>query len=122
MSLRDALNEIHTSVRARFSLDDACPYHFERVRAWQEPEFLDGVIVGGQDDFTLACRKLCRREGIDSRLVHCVTEFGTEHCVLEATGWVFDCYRETITPAHSLPYTWLALSGYSADEQWVWLR
>jgi len=122
MSLRDTLNEIHAEVRARFSFDNTCPYHFARVESWQEPEFLDGVIVGGADDFALACRKVCRRSGIDSRLVHCTDETGAEHCVLAVLGWVFDCRCDHIIPAQSEPYAWLALSDYQPGGEWGWLN
>lgn len=92
---------------------------------WDFPEALyDGTspVVGDCDDFAIACRKLIRDAGMDSRLVFCQVETGEYHLVCECHGWILDNrYPSGVIP-NSHPffngYKWLRISGYEPGDPW----
>ena len=79
-------------------------------------------IVGDCEDFALACRKLCRDIGIQTRLVVCLTEDNEGHCVLEAlNGYILDNRQRDVVTQDWLAdkgYTWVAISGYESGDDW----
>lgn len=76
--------------------------------------------VGGDcEDFALACRKLVRAAGLESRLVICQIETGEVHCVLYVEDqYVMDNRWRYVPEMHQLPYVWLAASGLEAGDPW----
>lgn len=120
MDTIDKLKEIQGDVFRRFE------YKYDHVQYDQEEkwvmptEHFDGTtsIVGDCEDFALACRKLCRDAGIETRLVVCLTETGEGHCVLECNGWILDNRHRRVRSRDDLDYQWLAISGYDAGDDW----
>lgn len=84
---------------------------------WVTPD-IERPVVGDCEDFALACRQLCRKEGIPTRLVLCLTEDGGGHCVLECDGWILDNRHTTVKNRSKLKYKWLTISGYEAGDPW----
>lgn len=117
MSLWHQLSEIYADVSQRFTYQSDL-LTFGRVEHWAEPEFLDGTIIGDCEDFTLACRKMCRAQGIPTRLVFCQIDTGEYHIVLESGGWILDNRQNRVVNRDALDYQWLSISGYEAGDAW----
>lgn len=120
----DLLDKIHSTVFSNFKYKTDLE-QFGVEEKWLMPDALyDGTttVVGDCEDFALACRKLCRDNGIDnSRLVVCLTEDGEGHCVLEVNGWILDNRRRRVVTRDRLGsegYKWLAVSGYNPGDDW----
>jgi predicted transglutaminase-like cysteine proteinase len=105
------LREIHSKVLNGFT------YKRESFDSWCIPHKPEEA-TGDCEDFALACRMLCRKAGIESRLVTCWTETGGYHCVLESGGWVLDNRHTTLTTKDNLPYRWDRISGFNAGDPW----
>lgn len=121
--LYDNLAQIHRKVFNKFKYKyDSKQYGMDEYWVMPESDF-DGStpIVGDCEDFALACRKLCRDAGIDSRLVFCYVE-GEGHCVLEVDGWILDNRMRKVRTNDSLTadegYDFIAVSGYNSGDPW----
>ena len=119
----DKLKEIHSKVFRKFQYEfDKDQY--KEVEKWVMPmESFDGStkIVGDCEDFALACRKLCRDAGLQTRLVVCYTETDEGHCVLECDGWILDNRYPKVISRDKLEergYRWIAISGFTPGEDW----
>jgi predicted transglutaminase-like cysteine proteinase len=110
------LNSIHASVKGGFEYRTDLEQYAD-VEHWVIPDDVENV-TGDCEDFALACRKLCRREGIPSRLVHCLTETGEGHLVLECAGYILDNRYDWVKTNTSLDYQWIKISGYEAGDDW----
>jgi predicted transglutaminase-like cysteine proteinase len=110
------LSGIHASVKGGFGYRTDLE-QYNDVEHWVIPDDVENV-TGDCEDFALACRKVCRREGIPSRLVYCLTETGEAHLVLECAGYILDNRYDCIKTNTSLDYQWLKISGYKAGEDW----
>jgi predicted transglutaminase-like cysteine proteinase len=126
--LKETLRSIHNTVFHNFEYKTDLE-QYQTLEKWvAPPEYYNGTrtIVGDCEDFALACRMLCRAEGIDnSRLVVCNTEIGEGHCVLEVEGWVLDNrMRQVVTrdELSRLGYKWVAISGYNPKDKWFRLK
>lgn len=88
---------------------------------WPSPDELPekGKYIGDCDDFALMCRKLCRKKNLPSRLVHCVTDNGSHHLVLECQGYILDNLQDSPLHYKNLNYRWVKMSGYEPDEPWT---
>lgn len=77
-------------------------------------------LVGDCDDFALACRYRCREEGIETRLVYCLTETGEGHLVLADAeyGFIVDNRNQWVVPRDQVNYTWLSASGLNQGDPW----
>lgn len=121
MEKLEILKTIHRDVFEKFEYEYDKDQYGENEK-WVMPEgTFDGTtsIVGDCEDFALACRKLCRDNGIDdTRLVACLTEDGEGHCVLECEGWILDNRFRAVKSRDDIPYTWLAISGYHPGDDW----
>ena len=120
MTDKKILNKIFNLVKKNFTYDyDSSVYGVDEK--WSVPdETYDGTskFKGDCEDFALACRKLCRDEGLDTRLVVCNTKAGL-HCVLECEGWILDCSSDSVLNRDSYhDYKWLYISGYQPGDRW----
>ena len=123
---RDMLDDIHAKVRDVFVYvsDDK---NYLKLEWWvqKDVEALDGgalslrgTLKGDCEDFALACRLLCRRAGIKTRLVYC-TVWGEGHLVLAAEGWVLDNRMNGVVDRDYLDnYEWVSVSGYEKGDPW----
>lgn len=87
---------------------------------WVMPSSQSLTMVGDCEDFALACRKLCRAENIQTRLVVCTVD-GVGHCVLEASGWILDCNYDEAKSRDELEkqgYVWYYISGFNPRDDW----
>jgi predicted transglutaminase-like cysteine proteinase len=113
------LKRIHRKVLDRFTYKTDLEQYGENEK-WVMPDSIR--VVGDCEDFALACRRLCREEGINnSRLVVCTVETGEGHCVLEVDGWILDNRCQRVVSRDFLEnkgYKWLAISGYSPGDDW----
>ena len=90
---------------------------YGQAEKWVIPaEF--GKFKGDCEDWSLACRVLCRKYGIPSRLALCLVETGEMHCVLECGGMILDNRMSEVKAMADLPYKWLAFSGYEPGDDW----
>lgn len=119
----EQVDEIHSQVFRNFTyMLDKKQYGLEEK--WVVPsQAYDGTqdIVGDCEDFALACRKLCRDQGIPSRLVICKVETGEGHCVLEVAGWILDNRCRGVISRDRLEkrgYEWMLISGYEPGDPW----
>jgi predicted transglutaminase-like cysteine proteinase len=121
--LLDTLDKIHRKVFRRFTYKlDEKQYGMDEYWVMPDADY-DGSsrIVGDCEDFALACRKLVRDAGLDSRLVFCYTEEGEGHAVLEVEGWILDNRYEQVVSNDWLTdegYEFVAVSGYESGEPW----
>lgn len=84
---------------------------------WVIPS-VSAPFSGDCEDFALACRKLCREQKIQSRLVVCMVN-GEGHCVLEVNGWILDCNYDHVVSRNELTnYQWRAISGFDPGDDW----
>ena len=77
-----------------------------------------GMVAGDCDDFAAICVGMCRKHGLPTRYVFCKTETGEGHLVCEVEGWIFDNRYTDVVSKDDLPYRWLSISGYSANDPW----
>lgn len=120
--LRATLHTIHKLVFRNFTYATD-QEQYSMVEKWVMPETdynRHRPFTGDCEDFALACRKLCREDGIDnSRLVYCQTELGGGHCVLEVDGWILDNRFDRLKNRDDIVgYKWIALSGYNSGDPW----
>lgn len=123
MYIYHELSDIFLSVKQRFSGDSDLNLYGKR-EYWESPDELQdsGKIVGDCDAFALACRKICRERGIKSRLVHCITDKGMQHLVLESNGYVLDNLQNRVIRNSDLNYTWIRMSGYNSGDPWTCVK
>lgn len=114
--LFDTLNAIQSKVYHKFTYEtDREQYGVDEK--WIMPS-IGSPFVGDCEDFALECRRLCRESGIQTRLVVCLID-GFGHCVLEASGWIFDCNYDHIVSRDDLKdYNWWAISGFNPQDDW----
>jgi predicted transglutaminase-like cysteine proteinase len=110
------LSGIHSSVKGGFEYRTDLE-QYNDVEHWVIPDDVKNV-TGDCEDFALACRKLCRQEGIPSRLVHCLTETREGHLVLECRGYILDNRFDRVRTNNSLDYQWIKISGYEPGDDW----
>jgi predicted transglutaminase-like cysteine proteinase len=117
-SLKQQLDAIHKQVKRNFTyITDIDQY--KDIEHWQCPVYA-GVtpFKGDCEDFALACRALCRKADIPSRLVFCAAH-GEGHCVLEVQGWILDNNLDSVTEWLEMKdYQSISISGYEAGEEW----
>lgn len=77
-----------------------------------------GCLLGDCDDFASLAVMLARQQGLPARFVLCLTEGGESHLVAEVDGWILDNRQPDVVRRDDLPYTWLAISGFSAGDPW----
>ena len=125
--IKTIAKQIHKKVFSKFSyITDLEKYGVEEK--WVMPDItFNGTqkFTGDCEDFALACRKLIREAGIKSRLVYCVVEDGSGHCVLEVNGYILDNRFPTLLSNTKLVkkgYKFIAISGYESGEDWKKLR
>ena len=107
------LDNIFQLVMSRFE------YTADLREHWASSDELDDETLRDDcDGFALACRKICREMGIESRLVYCKTETGGGHLVLEHEGWILDNRQDRVKSRSMLPYTWISMSGYNKGDPW----
>jgi len=70
------------------------------------------------DGFALACRFLCREQGIENRLVFCRTETLEPHLVCESDGYIMDNRSKWVKRRDDVPYEWISISGYEKGDPW----
>ena len=121
--IKTIAKKIHRKVFSNFSyITDLKKYGVDEK--WVMPsETYNGSqkFTGDCEDFALACRKLIREAGIKSRLVYCVVEDGSGHCVLEVNGYILDNRHPTLVSNRKLlkkVYQFLAISGYESGDDW----
>lgn len=118
-SLKKSLSRIHKEVFDNFTYKTD-KENYGELEYWAMP--VDSVrskgIVGDCEDFALVCRKLCREEGLKTRLVLCLTEDNEGHLVLECEGWILDNRHRDVMNRKELPYTWIRISGYEPGDHW----
>jgi len=126
--LLEVLRSIHRTVLNNFEYKTDLE-QYQTLEKWvAPPEFYNGTtsIVGDCEDFALACRMLCREQGIEnSRLVVCLTETGEGHCVLEVEGWILDNRMLRVKSRDRLSgqgYKWIAISGYNPKDKWFRIK
>ena len=121
------LDKIHRMVFDRFEYEyDHKQYGMNEYWVMPEPNY-DGKsrIVGDCEDFALACRKLVRDAGLESRLVYCETETGEGHAVLEVKGWILDNRQTQVVSNDWLRergYKFIAISGFDSGDPWYRLE
>lgn len=114
------LNSVHSLVFNNFKYRTDMSQYGD-IEKWVMPnEYYSGreKVVGDCEDFALACRKLLRDRGVDSRLVFCQTETGEGHLVLEVDGWILDNRESKVVPRETLEYNWISISGYRPGDPW----
>lgn len=121
MQKKEQIASILAKVHSTFKYVTDVQQYGER-EVWALP-----TEVGGDcEDFALACRKLVREAGIESRLALCCVETGEMHCVLLVdirkyffkTTYVLDNRFKVVRKKQRLPYRWLAASGLEAGQPW----
>lgn len=123
IKLLSKLNKIHKTVFNKFQYKTDLE-NYKIIEKWVQPNFdFDGSssIIGDCEDFALACRNLCRKENLTTRLVVCRVETGEGHCVLECNGWILDNRRKKVVSREELEdagYEWIAISGYEPGDPW----
>jgi predicted transglutaminase-like cysteine proteinase len=127
MELIDRLDEIHGMVFRNFKYKtDKKKYGVDEH--WVMPEDgYDGTqkFVGDCEDFALACRKLCREGGLDTRMVFCYDETGEGHAVLECEGWILDNRQRRVESRDVLQdkgYEFIGISGYESGDPWHYIN
>ena len=124
---RDKLDYIHAQVMSVFVyVSDDINYNTPEwwvqkdVEAFDEGTLFSRETLNGDcEDFALACRLLCRRAGIKTRLVYCIVEGYGGHCVLEADGWILDNRMNGVVERDYLTsYRWISISGYEKGDFW----
>lgn len=120
MELYRVLTKIHNDIKSRFIFesDEKVWGVREHWESYDEiPE--DGPIKGDCDCFALACRRECRKLGIPSRLVFCMTEDGTGHLVLSVDKWIIDNRFDIVVKKEDMEgYLWIKISGYEKGDDW----
>lgn len=116
------LNKIHKKVFDTFVYQTDKTVH-GRIEYWSIPEHVTkrGILKGDCEEFALACRYLCRQEGIVSQLAICEDECGEMHCVLHVNGLILDNRQpqvRTVDELTKIGYNWIAISGNEPGEQW----
>ena len=123
MELFDQLTEIHNLVHKNFTYkEDKAQYKVDEK--WvMPPDNYDGTskIVGDCEDFALACRTLCRKAGLKTRLIYCEIKDGG-HCVMECEGWILDNRFKEVKTRDALEstkhYKWVLISGFEPGDVW----
>lgn len=121
-TLFQQLDAIHTTVLNHFTYKtDMDQYGVDEKWVMPSPTYRGATaIVGDCEDFALACRKLCRDSGLQTRLVVCSLR-GEGHCVLECQGWIMCCNQKHVMSRDVLQtqdYVWFYMSGYNANDAW----
>jgi predicted transglutaminase-like cysteine proteinase len=121
--IKSIARKIHKEVFSNFSYITDLKKHGVEEKWTMPEETYNGSqrFSGDCEDFSLACRKLIREAGIKSRLVYCIVEDGSGHCVLEVNGYILDNRQTKLTPNRTLVkkgYTFLAISGYESGDDW----
>lgn len=121
-TLHQKLSAINSLVSKNFTYETDID-QYGVIEKWVMP---DAAYTGRQrfkgdcEDHALACRKLCREAGLQTRLVVCL--MGDEgHCVLECEGWIFCCNQKQVKTRDSLEkesYQFLYISGYEPGDPW----
>jgi predicted transglutaminase-like cysteine proteinase len=121
------LKEIFRLVKSNFTYKtDKSQY--DKIEYWVEPsEDYDGSqpVIGDCEDFALACRKLCRDNGIATRLVYCKDEFQQGHLVLEHKGYVLDNRQDNVESIQYLArrgYKFISISGERPGDPWLAIK
>ncbi len=73
------------------------------------------------DGHALAARYQCRKVGIPSRLVFCLTDkndWNSGHLVLEVEGWIIDNISTWVCLRDDLDYKWISCSGFNKGDPW----
>lgn len=116
---KEVLDKIHKRVFDNFEyITDEKQYG--QLEKWVVPEDVDNV-KGDCEDFVLACRKLVRAEGLQSRIVFCKDETGAGHAVLESGGYVLDNRQRKVYTKQRLEskgYTFISISGFEPGDPW----
>jgi predicted transglutaminase-like cysteine proteinase len=118
--IKEKLQRIHTETLKRFVYVSDSIKWGEREH-WESPNELplEGNFSGDCDAFALMCRKLCRLQDIENRLVFCRVEDGiTCHLVCESYGYILDNRSDEIKPISEVNYDWLYISGYNQGDPW----
>lgn len=79
-------------------------------------EFWSKSLVGDCEDFALTIREMLEMEGIESDLVHCITETGEGHLVVSVKGWILDNRYKWVMNRSDLNYKWLKVG--KPDGRW----
>ena len=126
METVDILDRIHRQVFHNFTYKtDKKQYKLDEH--WVMPDAsYDGSqdFVGDCEDFALACRKLCREEGLKTRLVYCTEETEGGHAVLECEGWILDNRQRKVVTNDYLTdngYKFIGISGYESGDPWHYI-
>jgi len=126
METIDILDSIHEQVFTHFKYKtDKRQYGLNEHWVMPDASF-DGTqdFVGDCEDFALACRKLCREEGLETRLVYCKDETGEGHAVLECEGWILDNRQRKVVSNDRLTekgYEFIGISGYNSGDPWHYI-
>jgi predicted transglutaminase-like cysteine proteinase len=124
--IKAVLDEIFSKTIRRFRyVKDIELWH--KREHWESPEEIpdEGLLYGDCDCFALACRKECRKQNIQSRLVLCGVYNGsklTGHLVLEVQGWILCCRQIEVMPNVELEYEWISISGYKKGDPWRYIH
>jgi len=116
------LKDLHRMMFKEFDYEtDMEKYGHEEYWDIIPEEFKAGDKFSGDcENFALACRKVVRGAGFESRLIFCTLK-GQGHCVLEVDGYIFDNRFETLSTKNFLEkkgYKWIAISGFKAGDKW----
>ncbi len=125
--LLEQLAEIHRKVYKNFTYKtDKKQYKIDEKWVQPDKEY-DGTskIAGDCEDFALACRKLCRDAGLQTRLVFCEVE-KEGHVVLECNGWILDNRFSGVKTKDYLEsnqrYKWVMISGFEPGQPWTYVK
>jgi len=91
---------------------------------WRFPDDYDRVS-DDCDGFAIACRKLLRDEGLDTRLVLCYTELDECHLVCATGNYILDNrhkYVMTKRKLEKLGYNFAYVSGLNPGDPWKELK
>lgn len=125
--LASKLSYIHRSVFGNFEYKTDKEKHGKPEKWEMIPESFtpNSKLVGDCEEFAMACRKLCRDENIESRLVVCWTEEDEGHLVVECDGYVLDNRYPKLMTKDSLEregYRWYAISGFNSGDPWLKIK
>jgi predicted transglutaminase-like cysteine proteinase len=94
------------------------------IEHWQAPTDVDRVI-DDCDGFAIACRGLVREQGLESRLVLCLTETGEGHLVCGVGNYILDNRQRRVVTRENLErdgYKFLYVSGLEPGDTWFRLE